>query len=263
MGALLGWRLVFCLRERRIEGVFWTAAAASFAPVSQLFPFLHPVADRYLYFMLPGLIGGVLLWGSAPWRRLIEAADPLRARRAALAGLAVALAACGLFAFWSEARARLWRAETLLLFDAARHYPEGGTAAFLRARAAAQRGDVEATLVALRAAADRGFDNFGSLERDPGLAPVRRDPAFRALVAEIAGRWIDRARERGYSTQAELRMLGMAHLAREEYTEAVAAYEAALAAGGPLEPQVRAELGRARTRLASRSARDAQGDDGG
>jgi hypothetical protein len=254
-GALLGWRLLYCLRRRRIEGAFWMAAAASFAPVSQVFPFLHPMADRYLYFMLPGLIGGVLLWGRESWARWMAAAAPLVAGRVKLGALVAALAVSGIFALQSASRAALWRSETFLLLDAAKHYPEGGTAYFLRARAAAQRGDVEAAVAALRAAADRGLDNFGMLDRDPGLAPIRNDPAFRALVREVAGGWIERARLRGYSTQAELRMLGMAHMEREEYALAVGAYEAAIAAGGPLEAEIREELGLARARLAGQQRR--------
>ena len=46
-----------------------------------------------------------------------------------------------------------------------------------------------------------------------------------ALVREIAGRWIERAERRGYSTRPELRVLGLAHYEREEYADAVAAYE--------------------------------------
>ncbi|MEE8475301.1 MAG: hypothetical protein V3T01_08130, partial [Myxococcota bacterium] len=56
------------------------------------------------------------------------------------------------------------------------------------------------------------------------------------------GKWIDRAHARGYSTQAELRMLGHAHLMREEYDQALGALEGALQAGGPLRDVVAAEL---------------------
>jgi len=41
-------------------------------------------------------------------------------------------------------------------------------------------------------------------------------------------------------------MLAMAHLQRGEFAEAVTTYERALAAGGPLDPVVRAELESAR-----------------
>ena len=115
-------------------------------------------------------------------------------------------------------------------------------ASFLRARRAAQSGDVDTAVTELRAASNRGIDSFSTILGDAGLAPIAQTPAFRALVREVAGRWIDRARVRGYSTQAELRMLGHAHLVREEYDQALAALEGAERAGGPLRDVVTAEL---------------------
>ena len=234
-GALLAGRAIVSLRRRSEEGAYWVFAAASFGIVSQLFPFLHPVADRYLYFLLPGLIGGVLFVGMEVQSRLA-----LRSF-----GLAAALAALGLaavFAVRTAERTPLWRNETRLLVDAAAHYPEGGTAAFLRARSAAQLGDVGAAVAELRSATERGIDSFTHILGDPGLAPIAGAPAFQQLVRDVAGRWIERARARGYSTQAELRMMGLAHFVREEYAEAEAAFEGALRAGGPLETTVRTEL---------------------
>ena len=65
------------LRARKPEAAWWIGAAAAWAPVSQVFPFLNPIADRYLYFMLPGLIGGASLW-------LASALRPAALRRAAV-----------------------------------------------------------------------------------------------------------------------------------------------------------------------------------
>jgi len=161
-----------------------------------------------------------------------------------------------LFAAASFERARLWQSETLLNLDAARHYPEGGSARFLRARQAAQAGDVETAVAELRAASLRGVDNFTILERDPGLAPIREEPAFRALVREVASRWIDRATRRGVTTQAELRFLGLAHVARGELDPAVAAFERALAVGGPQQETVAAELEAARRLRAAEQSFD-------
>jgi hypothetical protein len=236
LAALLGARLVRTLAARRLEAAFWVAAAASFAPVSQLFPFLNPVADRYLYFILPGLVGGALCWGRERLAWLAPGA-PVRAAAAALAALWLAG-----FGVWSASRAALWQSETRLLLDAARHYPEGGTAHYLRARSAAQAGDLATALASLRIATQSGIDRFQMLERDPGLAPIRETPEFRELVRELAQRWIALAQRRGYTTQPELRMLGMAHRARGELAEALRAYERALAAGGPQSEAVRAEL---------------------
>jgi tetratricopeptide (TPR) repeat protein len=250
---------VHTLARRQVEGAFWVAAAASFAPVSQVFPFLNPVADRYLYCILPGLVGGALCWG----RELCARFAPQAARNAGvrLAAAALTLSWLAAFGAWSVSRAALWTSETRLLLDAARNYPEGGTAHYLRARGAAQRGDVEQALASLRIATARGIDRFTVLERDPGLAPLREDPGFQELVRELAQRWILLAQRRGYSTQPELRMLGMAYAVRGELEQAVSVYEGALAAGGPQEEIVRRELEELRARLAS--AREQEEDASG
>lgn len=249
LAGLLGWRLLSGLRGRRLEAAFWMAAAAAFAPISQIFPFPIPVADRYLYFILPGLLGGILLWGSDVTGR-VSARLPgsLRDRGSAVAA-AVALAWIIALGWQTAQRAKIWQSETRLLLDAARHYPNGSTALILRARSAAQAGDVASAVEALRNAADRGLDRFTALEQDPGLAPIRTTPEFRALMQEIAGRWIAMAQRRGYSTQPELRFLAIAHATRGEFAEAVEALEAALAAGGPMDELVRQELAAARAQL--------------
>jgi hypothetical protein len=236
-GALLAWRLVSGLRRRSEEAAWWLGAAASFAPVSQYFPFLNPIADRYLYFILPGLIGGAVLSGAALGARI--GGLPVAVTRGAL------VAACALavfFAIHSAERAKLWRNETLLLVDAAAHYPEGGTAHVLRARQAAHAGDAEAAVAALRVAAERGLDRFMVVAGDPGLAPIRHTPEFQALIRAMAGEWIAKARRRGRATQPELRVMAHAHLVRGETDEAERVLERALEAGGPLDSVVRAEL---------------------
>jgi len=240
MGALLAWRALVTLRRGSVEAAFWVAAAVAFAPVSQLFPFLNPVADRYLYFILPGLIGGALLWAQDVVAR--RARGHVRRRTVRRVATAATVVVVAIFSLQSLERAALWRNETLLLLDAARHYPEGGTAYFLHARRAAQEGDVRTAVAALDMAVGRGLDRFTVVRDDPALAPIRDDPAFRQLIREMAGLWVERAHARGYDTQPELRMLGMAHFERGEYAEAIAAYEAALRAGGPLDSVVRAEL---------------------
>ena len=68
--ALLGYRVVATLRARSVEAGFWLLAAASFFPVSQIVPLPFPIADRYLYGILPGLLGGLLLAG-APLLELV------------------------------------------------------------------------------------------------------------------------------------------------------------------------------------------------
>jgi hypothetical protein len=240
VAGVLGARVVATLRARRPEAAWWIGAAAAWAPVSQIFPFLIPLADRYLYFMLPGLIGGASLWlGSTLERR-----PTALARGIVAAGVAVA----ALFTVAAGERARLWRDETLLLLDAARRYPDGATAHYLAARRAAQAGDAATAVASLRAAAARGIDRFMALERDPALAPVRDTPEFRALIHDLAGAWLERAARRGFGTPAELRVMAHAHAARGEYARAAELLEQALAQGGPFEAVLRSELGALRER---------------
>jgi hypothetical protein len=242
VAGLLSWRIVVALRRRSDEVAYWLGAAVAFAPVSQVFPFLVPIADRYLYFILPGLIGAALFLA-------VEAVQRWNLRRSLVRGFAVAAGVvCVAFAWQTAARARLWMNETLLYIDAARHYPEGGTAAFLEARAAAQRGDAVLAVAALRRAADRGIDSFMVLRDDPGLAPVRATPEFRAFLFEMAGRWIATAGSRPDPTAPELRVIAHAHLVRGEHVEAEALLAQALELGGPLEPIVREELAALRAR---------------
>src|SRR4030095_15612344 len=68
--AAIAARSVVALRRRSAELAFWVWAGASFFPISQLFPFLYPMADRYLYFILPGLLGGALFARRRPVARL-------------------------------------------------------------------------------------------------------------------------------------------------------------------------------------------------
>jgi len=244
-------RTIVALARRDAEAVFWVWAAAALAPVSQLLPFQYPMADRYLYFALPGLLGALGMAARAPLARAL--ADPLQ--RLALAVPALALVA--LFAVRSEARAAIWRSDLALARDAAAHHPEGISAQRLRARAAASRGDVDGVVAALRAARAQGFDAFHDLERDPHFAPWRADPRFRAVVAEVAGAWIQSVSRRAAPTPPELLMLGEAHRARGEWDAAFARLGEAAADPGPIGAQARAAL--AETRAARlRAGREAR-----
>lgn len=243
VGLPLAWRAAQSLATGRAEGGFWLWATAAYAPVSQIFPFLYPVADRYLYVVLPGLLGVVLL----------AAGDGVTAPpRSTLRRVGAAAAVClvAFFAVRTFERAAVFRSNASLMLDAARAHPEGISGSLLAARRAAQDEDVAGVVAAIRRAADAGFDSFIQLDEDPGLAPVRGDPRFRGLVREIAGRWIALATARGYSTQLELRALARAHAVREEWKEAVAALERAAAAGGPADAVIAADLAEARRALA-------------
>jgi hypothetical protein len=260
IGVPLGLRALRSLVRARPEGGFWLWAAAGYAPVSQIFPFLYPMADRYLYVVLPGLLGVALLAGG----ELAERAGTVgvsRATRLRVAGL-VACAVLALFAWRSFERAQVFRTNTGMMLDSARHFPDGLSGSMLRARRAAQEGDVEGTVAAIRRASELGFDGFSQLDEDAGLAPVRQDPRFRQLVSDVAGIWIERAHARGYATQLELRALAQAHAARSEWSEVVAVLERALATPGPVEAALRAELAEARRQLARAQRTERGGGDG-
>lgn len=230
--ALLAARAAWSALRRREEAVYWVWAAAALAPVSQIFPFLYPMADRYLYFIFPGLLGAALL----------VLRDAFPAERARRTGLVIAAAMCVVFAIRSHARAAIWANPSLILADAARNYPEGVSANLLRAKRAGQEGDVERAVAALRAAQARGFNRFEQLESDPAYAGVRSDPRFRAVVRDLAAGWIAHYERLEEPTQMELRVRALAHLARGERQDAIAALEAALARGGPIDDRVRSEL---------------------
>ncbi|MFQ5416311.1 MAG: hypothetical protein ACE5FL_04585 [Myxococcota bacterium] len=238
----LAWRAVAVLRSRREEAVFWVAAAAGYAPISQIFPFLYPMGDRYLYFVLPGLIGALSLLG-------VDALARARAGRPGALPAAVSRGAVGVavgvaivFGLRSNQRAAVWRDETRLFLDAERHYPNGGPASLLQARRAAQVGDADAAVVALARAEAAGLGNFMVLPSDPGLAPIAGSPAFRDFVRGMAGRWIERSRKWPTMNQAQYHLLAHAHMLRDELPEAREALTRALDAGGPQQEELRAEL---------------------
>ena len=179
------------LARRELEAAFWVAAAASFAPVSQVFPFLNPVADRYLYCILPGLIGGALCWGReralrrAP--RAALAARGARRRGGRRGALARGLRACGRRRAPRSGRAR--RACCSTPRATIRRAARRTTCA-----RAARRSAATSTRRSRRCAspAQRGIDRFTVLERDPGLAPIRGEPGVPRAGAR-AGAALDRA----------------------------------------------------------------------
>ena len=235
---LLGWRLFAVLRARREESAYWVWALGAFAPVSQIFPFLYPLADRYLYFMLPGLLGGTLLAGRDLAARLPQRRRALLGRFALVLGLAL----CAGFGLRSHERAGIWRSPALLVADAARHYPDGVSASLLRAQSAARTGDVAGAVAAIRAAMERGYNRYEQLLADPAFRGIRDSPAFVAIIHEIAGGWIESGRDWQDPTQMELRKLASAHAARGEREAAVELLRRALSVGGPLDAEIRRDL---------------------
>lgn len=240
LGALLLWRIAVAVRRRSEEAAWWLAAAAAYAPISQIFPFIYPMGDRYLYFALPGLIGGSLFATLGLWDG-VRSGSPGKSNAPRVAVACVLLVAL-FFGYRSFERAGVWRNATRLYLDAERHYPDGGPANMLRARRAAQVGDVAGAIEALGRAEERGFADFMSLPEDRALAPISGTLAFHDFVRGMAGRWIERSRTWRQMNQAQYHLLAHAHMLRGENAEATSALEDAIAAGGPQDAVLRSEL---------------------
>jgi len=244
---LLGWRTVVTLWRGQAEAAMWVLAAAAFAPVSQVFPFVFPMADRYLYTILPGLIGGVLLAGHAALQRGLDSPATPSSVREALRRVPLAAGVAGLllvvvFTTRSAERAPVFRTNLAMMQDAARHYPDGMQAHLLRGHAAASQGDAERATRAFRRAVELGFTDLEQLVENPQLQPLKRHPGFRALLAEIATRNIARLRGPERPTQVELRELALAYSVRGDLAAAIRSLERALEEGGPYDASIRAEL---------------------
>jgi hypothetical protein len=202
------------------------------------------MADRYLYFILPGLIGASLLAASD----LLEGRELAPLRRPAIRALGVALAsALALtFAARSSERAAIWRSAGLISADAVANYPEGRQAHLVAARRAAEAGDAHAVARELRAAIEAGSDSLSQLLNEPSLARARARPEVETVFRDLAAEWIDRIEGVEEPNQTELNMLALAHQTRGEIDSAIRAVERALAMGGPDAPLLRARLAQLR-----------------
>jgi hypothetical protein len=255
---LLGWRTGWALLQRREEAAYWVGAATSFLPVCQVFPFDFEIADRYLYMILPGLLGGGLLAGLDAWDRAFGAAEARgsggeasrRRATAARSALLIALVVLLGFGLRSSERAALWRSAGLLNADAARHHPDGRQAHLTRARAAARAGDLDGVAVGLRGATAAGYDHLHLLAHEPLFTNARSHPGVEAVYQEMARTWIERVEQIEEPNQAELNMLAVAHQTLGELEEAVRALERALEVGGAVSDLIRIHLARVRAELA-------------
>jgi tetratricopeptide (TPR) repeat protein len=269
--ACLGARIALTLRDARPEAAWWLSAAAGFAPVSQLFPFFFGMGDRYLYFILPGLLGGAFLAGSdlsdalarrSPGGAAARCAAWLSgAARVGVLGLAVA------FAAHASGRARLWQSEDALLSDAASQYPDGSVGHYVRAVIALQQGDRDRALRELEASAARGGSLIRAFRGDPHLVALNGDPRYGALLREADRMEIEALEKRGSDDPRDLYKIASAHRRLGELDRAVAALERGLriGGGGPMETdllallmQVRRER-EARSQIAPGSANDLHG----
>jgi hypothetical protein len=263
LGALLLWRIGVTFTRRSEEAAWWIGAAIAFAPTSQIFPFYFGMGDRYLYFVLPGLLGGVVLAAQQHLGATSDDARPGRRIAPARALAVVAILAIVGHSAQTRTRAELWgEGMRALERDAARHYPNGATAHFQRAVAAAREGDADPAIEALRAAADRGYF-FVQPFRVERLAPIAEDPRYQALLYDIAGRRIAFARERGFRTHRQRSTVAQAHVVREEYDQAIAILEEGIRAEGPQQTHLIEQLtdirrARAEARRAEREATGAR-----
>ncbi len=259
----LAWRTLVTLRRRSEEFVWWIWAIAGFAPVSGVIPLPYPMADRYLYFMLPGLLGGVLLAGPEVGRSIARvlggAGAPSvgtcrNARRVALALAAVAVLA---FSVQSWERAHVWQRLAFFMAEAEQNYPEGVVARTRQASRAAFRGDAETAVWALREARARGYNRLDNIHRDPSYRRIWEAPAFEAFIHEWAREEIERLESSPSFSQHELRVIAQYYLVTDDLDSAERSMERAAELGGALDEKVANELDQIRRQ---RRIRELSGD---
>ena len=243
----IGVRSVVVLRRGSVEAVYWAWAAASFVPISQIFPFLYPMGDHYLYPILPGLLGATSLvvadaiaWGR---ERLATAGGSPPSLRALHRGIGIAVGIVLVF-FTMNAfeRSTLWRSDLALVRDSADRYPEGRAGLYLRARRAAVNGNYEVATAQLGRLSALGFNDFVSFYQDPVWAPMFQRPEFMAVLARMADHRLRSTEDRPILLQSDLRVRAMAYLVRGDLDAAAREYERALAKGGPLDELLHREL---------------------
>lgn len=242
LAGLLVWRVARTLRRGDDEAAWWIGAAAAFAPISQVLPFTFAMGDRYLYFILPGLIGGTLLAArdlagiiarrpASSW--LGPRSLPALSRAAATATAAL----CFVLAFQANGRAGLWVSQERLNLDAVARYPDGSIAHYLNAREAAQQRDSERALFHL----GRFYERGGAIAyylNDASFKPFRADPRFEALTRREIESLIARIDARGLRTQTNLRDLAEAHRLLGDLDEAIDIAEEGLRMGGPHQSEL-------------------------
>jgi hypothetical protein len=241
-------RIAWTLRRADPEAGWWLGALAAHAPVSQVLPFMFGMGDRYLYFALPGLIGGACLAGKQLAQRAsLRAHLPLLSR----AALAVALLWVGAFAWQSSRRAPLWQHEGYLLQDAAAHYPDGAVGHYVRAVLALEHRDPDTALAELRESAVRGGGFAHPFYGDPWLTPLHADPRYQQLIRDMAQMEIDASRARPPVTQSGFFILANSHYLHGDPDEAIELLERCARDGGPLQADA--------LRLADRIRREKNG----
>ena len=235
-------RFAFVARQRRIETAYWVWAAAAFAPICGLIPLPHTIADRYLYFMLPGLIGAALLAGIG------FAHDPRRARSRRPIGIVLTAAAVvwiAAFALRGRERAAVWQSSETLTEDLMLHQPHGRWAHLELAARATEAGDRDAAMAHLQSARARGFDQLDVL-LGPRYAPLVGHAGFVELARQMAESWIARIDAIRDPTQSDLMVRAQAQIALGRFEAARDDLRRALYRGGPDTPEIYQDLERLR-----------------
>jgi hypothetical protein len=249
--ALVGWRLVVTLRRRSEESVYWIWALVSFGPLSGIVPLPYPIADRYLYFILPGLIGAALL----AWPELVQLVTRRLDRRVdaatlARVGVGVGVAWALVFAVQAHARAGVWRSAETMMADSERNYPEGAAAQTRKAGRAARRGDFAVAVRHLEAAHARGYNRLDHILIDASYGPMQGYAPFVELKREMAREWVERLQSKATSSQVEARALAQAYVVLEDLEGALRVVEGAAAIPGPITDDLRADAAKLRAELA-------------
>jgi tetratricopeptide (TPR) repeat protein len=226
------------LRGRRLAAGWLALAAAAYLPVAQLFPFRYPMADRYLYFVLPGLIGAAAV-ALSPW--LARSLEPVRAQgwRALSAGLLVLVLAGTALSVASAVRfherAWVWGRPERLEADAAAHYPDGIAGQIMLARKRIGAGDPDGAIDAIERARARDHPSPPAILYDPSFQPLLQKPRYVALLQGMTEDWLARARGVPPRTSSDWMGIGHAELFMGRIDRAREAFEQAQALASPAE----------------------------
>lgn len=244
--------MALALYKRREEGVYLVWAAVSFAPLSGVVSLPYPMADRYLYFILPGLIGAVILGGTRLGREWAERLHWPESWKHGSRILGVALAVLVLIHAGSltYARSPVFQSPDAVMFDAERNYPNGAAANTRKASRAASEGDFEAAVVYLRAARGRGYNRVDHLLKDPAYGPMQEYPGFVELKYEMADDWISRLAIQPELSHYSARALAQAYIVKDEWVAAAEVLEAAGSRPGPIGAVLLEDAERVRAQIA-------------
>lgn len=252
------------LRRRHPAAAWLGLAVAAYLPVSQIARFKIPMADRYLYFLLPGLMGAAAValaprirtglewlreggWGSLRWLGPV------------LLGVVLVIG----FSYRAHQRCTIYRSAKAFQLDGVLHYPDSMPAHYLRAREYAASGDAKSALESLEEARERGLVSYLVVMKDPAMASLQNERRFQELLVEMARFWVAKVDRIPRPNQYELMAQSDAYEALGEFDQAIRVLEKAKATEGTANPaEIHAMLGRlrrlraARVRLAPPAAED-------